>query len=343
MSEKNNALHADSRRHENTKVKSKRINCTILFLALVALYFYPAGLPTESGNRSVVALSDISAEAAVQVPNQTSYLDGTAWPTAFQITMLNYVGGARGKAQNPVPGVNALYYDATNPDSLKMKAVFPSGTHIPGVPLSFVGKECVFYLGKGAPNSTLYQAAVYCPDLKEYFRIGTNVGPVYPDFVARYHKILPIPPLHAPFAKSDLPVGNPAGVLVQWFVTSGLCVPSAPEGEGYYAALATPIQGANNVSYKPPYSFTGLGVGLVHNRRGQLVYDTQSFNLNPSFSPDTFTPPTGYTQLPAQSPPINATKFNCAVCHASDPPHKVTLYVPEIKKPQPTRSKTAEK
>ncbi|HVQ40360.1 MAG TPA: hypothetical protein VMS31_22655 [Pyrinomonadaceae bacterium] len=212
---------------------------------------------------------------------------------------------------------------------MKFKALFPRCLNLPGVPLTFVGRRCEFYMGRD-PQTNKYAAYVYSQDRKESFLLAANFGPPAHDFMARYNKLLTQPPLSAPLAGTPIAVRGPAdGQPVQWFLTAGTNNNPVPANvQGYYAAMATPV-GYDASLYKPPYNFSGAAPGIhaPDNSRlvyGQLVYDPLTFVINPNFPTDTFEPPSGYTPIK----PIcwKNKQMNCAACHLSDPPHLHVFY-----------------
>jgi hypothetical protein len=137
-----------------------------------------------------------------------------------------------------------------------------------------------------------------------------------------------------------MPVGNPPGVAVDWFLTSGTsAMPSSGDQQGYYAAVATAVPGLDCKQvgqgcrfYKPPYSFAGSVPGVhplnpdVPQVPGQIVYNWENFKLVPSFPADVFVPPTYPTKVQGEIwkdlPPLN-----CQVCHLSETKEKTIFFI----------------
>lgn len=299
----------------------------------------------------------VPAAPETEVAQEPSYLDGVAWPPTFQANFTNHAQVIEGQSQDPAapqesPGT--IFYDATDPENVKVKTYFEICPALPCVDAKWIddGVACWFYL---LPDAELGYASYvltegYAPQQQEQYSLVGNMGPIYPDFAARYNKLLPLPPLDAPPEDWRVPVGNPPDptVKIQWFQTSGYegHETAYPFFQGYYAAVAEPQSVHEGDSYKPPYAFGGTApseAGLSH---GELTYHWRTWNLEPSFGPielpdlsayqqyqdetcplclpQSKAPPACYQaggKTPPPPPPPSSPPpkpMSCPVCHATD-------------------------
>lgn len=322
-----------------------------LLLATIALFLVlPALSPHDDGSRAALAAGDtdevepnaLAAPTPAPIPSIEECLENVAWPDQFEIPFVATF--QKGTRYGPWSG-NLLQYqyrDETGELTANFRSYFPRCTNLPFVPLSFFGKPCEYYFARDQNNQ--WQAYVYATTQRKYFLLASNLGPMVPDFVARYQALRPAGCSNIPLSSVPLPVGNPRdGTPVEWFLTSGTAksAPSPESSEGYYAAIAKPVSspGPGGKSYKPPYAFTGEPPGaeflLGHPRSvyGELVYNWRKFVIKSSFPKGTFTPPQGYTEIPGikmpmpPPPPGVPDHPNCVACHISDANAGQTFYI----------------
>ena len=321
----------------------------LLLATVVAFIVLPTLWSRGPGNR--IALAGAPAAAASPSPSPCPSPDieecvaNTEWPTAFEIpfSVMHYerfqdpqkFGEWKGNLLRyqylMTPGIRTAYF----------RAQFVHCPNLPGVPLTFYAKACEFLFPVN-PKTHQYESWVYSTALKQSFRLASNFGPPAPDQAARYQAVLPSC-LCEPLSTVNMPVGNPPGVAVNWFLTSGTkSDPSPVEDQGYYAAIATPVPGASPdpKMYKPPYSFAGSVPG-VHKPQappgpptlvpGQLVYDWKNFRIKQRFDPKVFVPPLGYTKIPGETE--TGVPKVCPVCHLTNEKQGGPTYFIQVRRP----------
>jgi hypothetical protein len=334
-----------------------------LLLATITLFLVlPVLSPHDDESQSALAAGDTEEREhnalATQTPSSSpsiqECLENVAWPDQFEVPFVATF--QKGTRYGPWSG-NILQYqyrDANGELTANFRSYFPRCTNLPFVPLSFFGRPCEYYFVRDPSQNNQWQAYVYATTQRKYFRLASNLGPMVPDFVARYQALRPAGCSNIPLSSVPLPVGNPPdGTPVEWFLTSGTAksAPSPESSEGYYAAIAKPVTSGSPESkpYKPPYAFTGeppgAGFLLAHKRSvyGELVYEWKKFVIKSNFPKGTFTPPQGYTEIPGVimpppptptpspgAPPPSPTPTphaNCVACHMSDPSAGQTFYI----------------
>jgi hypothetical protein len=310
---------------ENRSTKFKRLvslTCLLGFIGLVLTS--PQFFPGHDNQTVSAAQGPQKSSANLSDQDATSCLENTDWPPAFEVEFTAYFAPPT-KYGPWAHNVLQYQYDAAT-QTPQFKSTFPKCVNLPGVPLTFFGRSCEFYFSQDPQNGNQWNAYVYSSN--QYFLLASNLGPPAPNLVSRYNHLLPIRCFKGPRPGSGVPVGNPPGVAVEWFLTSGTsgALPKSPKGQGYYAAIAKPAGPGNQ--YKPIYSFVGETPGF-HGRLvyGQLIYDWQNLNFSPTFSATTFTPPTtGYTKIAGtvQLPP--PPPVTCPACHVSDPNVSQTFF-----------------
>jgi hypothetical protein len=339
--------HALQQSHQNDNLPGTNTRFRLfvaLLLATIALFLVlPVLWPYDDESQSVLAR--VAEEPSPSsTPTIQECLENVAWPDQFEVPFVATF--QKGTRYGPWSG-NLLQYqyrDAKGELTANFRSYFPRCTNLPFVPLSFFGKPCEYYFVRDPSQNNQWQAYVYSLPLKKYFRLASNLGPMVPDFVARYQALRPAGCSNVPLSSVPLPVGNPReGTPVEWFLTSGTAksAPSPASSEGYYAAIAKPISSGSpdNKLYKPPYAFTGeppgAGILLGHERSvyGELVYEWRKFAIKSSFPKGTFTPPRRYTEIPGWPMPMPSPSpgapqhSNCVVCHMSDPHANQTFYM----------------
>jgi hypothetical protein len=330
---------------KNAILENKRLLVFLiaLLMTLVVFLVFSVLAPHDSGHQTALAAGGAVEPSASPSPSIQECLENVAWPDQFEVPFVATF--QKGTRYGPWSG-NVLQYqyrDAHGELKANFRSYFPRCTNLPFVPLSFFGKPCEYYFARD-PSNDRWQAYVYSTTLKQYFRLSSNLGPLVPDFVARYQALRPAGCSNVPLSSVPLPVGNPRdGTPVEWFLTSGTAksTPSPASSEGYYAAIAKPVTSGSpeSKSYKPPYAFTGeppgAGILLAHKRSvyGELVYDWKKFVIKSNFPKGTFTPPQGYTEvrgfkMPSPPPPPGEPDHpNCVACHMSDPNAPQTFYM----------------
>lgn len=336
-------LH-QSHQTDNAPSTNTRLRLFIALLLATATLFLvlPVLSPHDDGNQSVLAR--VAAEpSSSPSPSIQECLENAAWPNQFEVPFVATF--QKGTPYGPWAGNTLQYQYLETPGMVtaNFRSYFKRCTNLPFVPLSFFGKPCEYYFMRDASRNNEWQSYVYSLPLKKYFRLASNLGPMVPDFVARYQALRPAGCSNIPMSGVPLPVGNPRdGTPVEWFLTSGTAKSTpSPSAEGYYAAIAEPVSSGSpeNKLYKPPYAFAGEppGAGFLigHARSvyGELVYEWRKFVIKSSFPDGTFTPPQGYTEvlgvvMPMPSPSPGAPQHpNCVVCHMSDPHAEQTFYI----------------
>ncbi|HWP53969.1 MAG TPA: hypothetical protein VN476_07510 [Pyrinomonadaceae bacterium] len=346
--------HVPRESHQSVKpvAQNKRlIVASILLAGLAIVLVWPALFSGDSGNQTALAAGGAADPAGSPTPSTEECLENTAWPSQFEVPFTSHF--QKGTPYGPWHG-NLLQYQYLETPGMvtaNFRSYFRRCTNLPFVPLSFFRKPCEYYFSRDPSRNNEWQAWVYSTKLKKYFRLASNLGPLAPDFVARYQALRPAGCANRPMFRTPMPVRHPpGGEPVEWFLTQGSAkVTPSPQGEGYYAAMATPVRGPDNKLYKPPYAFAGEPPGagfLIGHKRsvyGELVYDWKRFVIKTSFPPDTFTPPSkGYTEIkgikapppPAPSPSPGASPEptppkhpNCVACHMSNLHDGQTFYV----------------
>lgn len=304
----------------------------------------------------VLPLSDFESQTALlhavekpipsPSPSLQECLENVAWPDQFEIPFTAHFAETKYGPWRK----NLLQYQYLRTPGMvtvNFRSYFARCTNLPFVPLSFFGKPCAYYFVRDPQQDNQWQAYVFSIALKQYFKLASNLGPMVPDFVARYQALRPEGCADNPLPDSPLPVRNPrGGSSAQWFLTSGSRKINTPATtEGYYAAIATPVTGPDGKQYKPPFAFTGAppGVGFQFGKNvamyGELVYDWKRFTIKSSFHPDTFVPPKGYREIkgvvlspppspaPGASPEPTPLRPNCVACHLSDLKDDQTFYI----------------
>src|ERR1044072_4095354 len=335
---------------ENAIPGNKRLLFFVTALLVMLFLFLAFSLlaPTGSGNQTASAAGGTVEPTDSPSPSIEECLENAAWPDQFEVPFVaTFQTGTR---YGPWSG-NLLQYqyrDESGAVTANFRSYFPRCTNLPFVPLSFFGKPCEYYFTRDANNE--WQAYVYSTTLRQYFRLSSNLGPMVPDFVARYQALRPAGCSNVPLSNVPLPVKNPRdGTPVEWFLTSGTAKstptptssPTPSSSEGYYAAIAKPVSSGSpdSKSYKPPYAFTGEPPGagfLIGHKRsvyGELVYEWRKFVIKSRFPKGTFTPPQGYTEIPGikmpapPPPPGEPAHPNCVACHMSDINSGQTFYI----------------
>ena len=316
----------------------------VLELAAGGVYLVSSALaPTgaEAYQNSLAA----AEPAASPSPSIDECLENVNWPPAFTIPFTAYVL-LPGPSPSPTAwsGNTMSYQYDQKSNTIHFKAQFQRCTNLPGVPLRFFELPCEFYFRRDPQNPRQYNAYVYSTESHEYFMLAKNFGPMVPDFVERYQKLIP-GCLSEPYPGTNLPVDNPPGVAVDWFVTAGhrgvgkKIKPNQPPATdlGYYAAIASPTAAPNGQLYKPPYDFSGAVPG-IHSPclkgppplvPGQLVYDWQNFSIVDSLPSGTFTPPSGFRPIPGVVWTTVPKPMNCPTCHLVDlrKGNRTTFYI----------------
>jgi hypothetical protein len=341
--------------HQSVKptAQNKRlIVASILLTGIAVALVWPLLFPGDSGNQTAFAARPEVEPAASPSPSIQECLENVAWPSQFEVPFTANFQKSAG--YGPWYG-NLLQYqhlETNGTVTANFRSYFRRCTNLPFVPLSFFGKPCEYYFSRDSSRNNEWQAYVYSTSLKKYFRLASNLGPMVPDFVARYQALRPAGCAYRPMFRTPLPVRNPpGGEPVEWFLTSGSAksnpTPSR-SSEGYYAAIAKPVSSGSpeNKLYKPPYAFAGeppgAGILIGHPRSeyGEITYDWKRFVIKTSFPDGTFTPPSGYTEIrggkmPMPSPSPGASPApqhsNCVACHMSDP-HADQIFYMELRR-----------
>jgi hypothetical protein len=259
-------------------------------------------MPIAEAPKSAPATSGASGSSG-ETP---LFLRNTAWPPALQVPFTSYAPSSSSSEPYVKSGPNQLDYvfpavEEGGKTDGKLHSFFRSCVPFPCVPEHFLASSsgeplpCQIYMFRDGSRSGRYTAYVYSEPLKQYAIIADGLGPMYPDFLERYHKVNPVPPEPQPPADSGLFVGNPPAGGVLWFRAAGFA--GYPETEDLFAPYDMPTQTPQG-SYRPPYSFGG--------KHGQAVYGP--WNLQPDFGPETFQPPTGYQPVPVK--PVARFMFN---------------------------------
>lgn len=331
--------------------KTSRLIVLALFLATItAVLTLPVLLPRGPANRTALAEVRKAPEAAASPTpwlcpgrNLKECLKDSEWPPAFEIPFIQWHYDRARKEFGEwkdnllryqyliTPGIRTAYF----------RSQFSHCPNLPGVPLAFYAKPCEFFFPVN-PQTHRYDAYVYstASGMQQYFRLAANFGPPAPDSAIRYQNQL-ASCLCEPLSSANMPVGNPPGVAVDWFLTSGTTsAPSPVDQQGYYAAVATAVPGLDCEQvgqgcrfYKPPYSFAGSVPGVhkpsnpnVPQVPGQIVYNWQNFKIVKSFDAAVFAPPTDYNKVQGKIwtglPPLN-----CQVCHLSETKEKTVFFI----------------
>jgi|GEM_PF-3362140 len=342
----------ESHQSVNPDVQNQRLLVALVLLAGLAIVLvWPVLFPGGSANQAARGASEPAASSS---PSIEACLENVAWPSQFEIPFTAHF--QKGTRYGTWRG-NLLQYQYLDQDGVvtaNFRSYFRKCTNLPFVPLSFFGKPCEYFFSRDPSRNNEWQAWVYSTKRKKYFRLASNLGPMVPDFVARYQALRPAGCSSRPMFRTPLPVRNPpGGEPVEWFLTQGSAqVKTSPKVEGYYAAMATatPVSDGSpdNKSYKPPYAFAGeppgagFLIGHPQHVYGEIIYDWRRFVIKTGFPPDTFTPPSdGYTEIkgikapppPAPSPSPGASPEptpkhpNCVICHMSNLSDGQTFYI----------------
>lgn len=315
-----------------------------LLLTTFAVWLVLAGFSPADFESQTASLRGAAEPTPSPSPSLQECLENVAWPDQFEVPFTAHFAETKyGPWRKNL--LQYQYLRTPGIETVNFRSYFARCTNLPFVPLNFFGKPCAYYFVRD-PQDNQWQSYVFSIALKQYFKLASNLGPMVPDFVARYQALRPEGCADNPLSDSPVPVRNPpGGETAQWFLTSGSRKINAPATtEGYYAAIATPVTGPDDKQYKPPFAFSGAppGVGFQFGKNvaqyGELVYDWKLFTIKTSFPPGTFVPPKGYRQikgvvLPAPSPspgtaPVpTPPRPNCVACHMSDPKHDQTFYI----------------
>jgi hypothetical protein len=267
-----------------------------------------------------------SADPCDPPAKRPQYLQSTDWPSKFQIKVNTHyrIGSNVVNAEQAAAEPGTMYYQWD--ESIQaMMADFPHCPPFAGLPEDFWGTHTQFYLNtdlQAEQGDRKYTCHAYCWKSMQYFLYTVNLGPVRPDFVARYHQIDPHPPTARPLDSSKLPMPlNSYPADLQWFTTGG---PPPADDQGYYACSSQLVAGPQkNQQFKTPYNFSGGHLGLKGNTYLQAIYS--NIKVGPSsFDSSIFTPPSGFKLIPPSKelPPLKlpVAGMTCAACHASTAP-----------------------